>query len=105
MIAPQAFNKENNLKKVPFDSYDSDTEDNVKTIKESGEALAGHIKEDTINIAHSVAAEGQEKIKEMKSYAGGYLDMIEHEVSAKPVQSLAIAFVSGFFINLLLGRR
>ena len=105
MIAPQAFSKENNLKKSSTDLYNGNSESDLKSIKASSEALAGHIKDDTMDIVHSVAAEGQQQIKGLKSQVRHYMKLMEQEISAKPVQSVAIAFASGFFINLLMRRR
>lgn len=71
----------------------------------SGANLVRHIKEDTMEIAGEIAAEGQHRMEDFRSYAAKYLKNIEKEVMAKPVQSIAIAFAAGAILSLMMGRR
>lgn len=80
-------------------------QDDLKSIKQSSADLARHIKEDAVHIAESVVAEGQHKLSDLKSFAGSYLKVLEKEVMAKPVQSMAIAVGAGAILSLLLRRR
>lgn len=58
-----------------------------------------------MEIAGEIAAEGQHRMEDFRSYAAKYLKNIEKEVMAKPVQSIAIAFAAGAILSLMMGRR
>ena len=68
-------------------------------------AFFQHVKDDTVEMAKSAANEAQHKLSDAKSYAKDSLKSLEREVSAKPVQSVAIAFATGAIVSLLLSRR
>ncbi len=79
--------------------------DSAKTMNASGANLVRHLKEDTIEIAEEIVAEGQHKMQDIRSYTTKYLKNMEKEIMEKPVQSIAIAFAAGTILSLLLGRR
>jgi len=79
--------------------------EDLKSMKQNGAALAQHLKEDTQEIAKSATAEAKHRYADFKDYAGERLKGLEHEVTNKPVQSVAIAFAAGAVLSLLLGRR
>ncbi len=72
---------------------------------ESVSHLAQHLKEDTLEIMKSANTQTQKKMKDLKTYAGDTLKKLEGEVSAKPIQSMAISFAVGALLSHLLARR
>ncbi|TVQ81925.1 MAG: hypothetical protein EA357_11410 [Micavibrio sp.] len=76
----------------------------LKSIREGGADLARHVKEDTRNIAESMAAEGQHKLDDLKSFAGKHIKNLEKEIAANPMESMAIALGTGALLSFLLRR-
>lgn len=105
MIAAQPFSKENSNQKIATDANNNDLDSNLKAIRDGSRNLVDHVKDDALVIAHGVAAESSEKMKDVKSYAMGYAKKIEHEVAVNPVRSVAIAFATGYLANFIFGRR
>ena len=108
MTTPQPTSTHSNPQKHAGDNYARDTSalrDNAKTINASSANLVRHIKEDTMELASEIAAEGQHRMEDIRSYAAKYLKMMEKEIVAKPAQSIAIAFATGAILSLMLGRR
>lgn len=66
---------------------------------------AQSIKENGAHMAETIIEEGQHKYDQIKSYSAHYLEMLEEEVAAKPVQSMAIAVGAGMILSFLLKRR
>jgi ElaB/YqjD/DUF883 family membrane-anchored ribosome-binding protein len=65
----------------------------------------GQLKDGAVHAA-GVAADGmKEGYEGAKSYARDTLHSLEREVSAKPLQSMAIAFTAGAFLSMMMGRR
>lgn len=75
----------------------SDVVDGAKTMIGSGTAMAGHIRDDAVDITNAA-------ISEVKSFVGPYVDRMEKEVKTYPVQSVAIAFGVGALLSFLLRR-
>lgn len=63
------------------------------------------IKEDGAHIAETMIEQGQDTYDHIKSSSARYIKMLEKEVAAKPVQSMAIAVGAGMFLSFLLRAR
>ncbi len=108
MTTTQFTPKETSVKKVHGDGYSVEpagNQDDFKSIKDGGANLARHLKEDAIDIAHSISAESKNTISNLRSSTQGYIKVLEKEIILKPVQSVAIAFAVGSLLSLMLGRR
>jgi ElaB/YqjD/DUF883 family membrane-anchored ribosome-binding protein len=93
----------NSIKPINLDPS-CEISDDLKSIKDGSVDLARHLKEDVVHIAESVAAEGQHRYDDAKSFAGKYMKAIENEVTEKPMQSVALAIGAGALLGLLLRR-
>jgi len=101
MSSTQTFSKERN----DIADVKESVKSGLKPVLESGATLVQHLKEDTAEIAKSAAAEAQLRFEGVKTKASGYLETVENEVTAKPMQSVAIAFVAGALLSMIMGRR
>ena len=108
MTTSQTYPEQPGVKKSLDGGYHPAAEnvrEDLKSIKEGGVALAQHLKDDAQEIAKSAKTEAQRELEDLKSFAGDYLGSLEKKITAKPVQSAAIAFTCGIVLSLLLGRR
>lgn len=97
-------NTTKNIMKTINPDASSDVRDDLKSIKDGSVDLARHLKEDAVHIAESIAAEGQHRYQDAKTFAGRYLNVLEKEVTEKPMQSMAIALGAGALLGLFLRR-
>ncbi len=84
---------ENTSRKIPANNPSENIRDGIQSIKEDG-----------IQIREAVIAQGHDTYNQMKSSSARYIKMLEKEVAAKPVQSIAIAVGAGMVLSLLLRR-
>lgn len=85
---------ENTSKEKANNNASKDMKDDMKSIKEDGASLA-----------KTMVEQGQDTYDHIKSSSARYIKMLEKEVAAKPLQSMAIAVGAGMFLSFLLRAR
>jgi ElaB/YqjD/DUF883 family membrane-anchored ribosome-binding protein len=97
MATLQNYTNDRTVDSKKFQQGGSDVIDGAKTMMGSGAAMAGHIRDDAVDLTNAA-------ISDVKSFVGPYVDRMEREVKTYPVQSVAIAFGIGALLSFLLRR-
>ncbi|MBL8639980.1 MAG: hypothetical protein JNK24_06455 [Alphaproteobacteria bacterium] len=79
--------------------------DDLYSLKDNVTELAKHLKEEGSEKSHQMAEVLLARLKELQGSGRDHLHTLEGQVREKPLQSVAVAFVAGAIVSMLLGRR
>ena len=92
------------VKKTEFTEID-DIKSDLESLKSNVIELTKHLKEAGKKDVKNLKNEAVEKLEVVKTKSEEQIDAIKENVQNNPMQAVGIAFVTGLFASVLLGRR
>lgn len=82
-----------------------DIKEDINSLKSNTVELGRHIKKDGAAKTEEIKEAAEERIHTFAERGKDQLKNVEVRVKEKPLQSMAVAFVAGMAMSILIGRR